>query len=85
MQLYRLCFFYFPNRLDGIDIKTKKRCIPPTFGFMKKHPLARPSKGAGPSNGSPKPTSTYTEKYLVKRDINEIPRIKGNTKIWKEF
>ena len=43
-----------------------------TFGFMKKHPLAMASSGAGPSYGKPIPTKTCEKRQEPLWDQNRI-------------
>lgn len=43
-------------------IETPSYKIDITLGLMKKQPLAKASRGAGPSNGSPRPTNTLRRK-----------------------
>ena len=47
-------------------IETPSYKIDITLGLMKKQPLAKASRGAGPSNGSPRPTNTLRRKIQNK-------------------
>ena len=47
-------------------IETPSYKIDITLGLMKKQPLAKASRAAGPSNGSPRPTNTLRRKIQNK-------------------